>query len=162
MIRNINSSDAVDILKIYELGLETRNATFETRVPTWEEWDKKFFSHSRLAYLEKDNILGWAGLIPFSTRDIYRGVAEVNIYIHPVFAGKGIGSQLMKALITYSENENIWTLYSSVFPENIATIKLHTNHGFRLIGKREKIAKLDGVWRDTLIFERRSKHPDLN
>ena len=157
MIRNITSADAGEILKIYELGLQTRNATFETRVPTWEIWDKKHHSHSRLVFVENDKIIGWAALAPFSQREVYCGVAEVSIYIHPAHSGKGIGSQLMKELIKSSEENNIWTLFSSVFPENKATIKIHRNSGFKLLGRREKIARLDGIWRDTLIYERRSK-----
>ncbi|PTX42969.1 phosphinothricin acetyltransferase [Christiangramia gaetbulicola] len=157
MIRNIISTDAPEILNIYELGLETRNATFETRVPTWEEWDKKHHSHSRLVFFENDMIKGWAALAPFSMREVYRGVAELSIYIHPEHSGKGIGSQLMRGLIASSEKNLIWTLFSSVFPENEATVKLHTKFGFKLLGRREKIAQLDGIWRDTLIFERRSK-----
>lgn len=162
MIRNITSADASDILKIYELGLETRNATFETKVPVWDEWDKKFHKHSRLVFIENDLIKGWAALAPFSIREVYRGVAEVSIYIHPEYSGKGIGSQLMEQLIKSSEDHEIWTLFSSVFPENQATIQLHTKFGFKLLGRREKIARLDGVWRDTLIFERRSKRVGID
>lgn len=162
MIRNITSSDAIDILKIYELGLETRNATFETRVPTWEEWNRKFHTHSRLAYIKNHHIIGWAGITPFSVREVYKGVAEVSIYIHPNYNGKGIGSKLMQALIISSEKNGIWTLFSSVFPENKATIKLHLKFGFELLGRRKKIAQLDGIWRDTLIFERRSKIAGIN
>ena len=161
MIRKIKSTDARDILEIYRLGLEGRNATFETAVPPWEEWEKKFHKHSRLAIVKDKKFTGWAALSPFSNREVYRGVAEVSIYVHPEFSGRGIGTILMQALIDSSEKEGIWTLFSSVFPENIATIKLHQKSGFRLMGKREKIARLDGIWRDTLIFERRSKNVGL-
>ncbi|MDR5590366.1 N-acetyltransferase family protein [Christiangramia sp. SM2212] len=157
MIRRITSADAKDILKIYALGLETRNATFETKVPSWETWDQKFHKHSRIVFADNGEIQGWAGITPFSNREVYKGVAEVSIYVHPDYIGKGIGSQLMKKLIKSSEENGIWTLFSSVFPENEATIKLHTRNNFKLLGRREKIAKLDGNWRDTLIFERRSK-----
>lgn len=161
MIRAIKSSDARDILEIYKYGLDGRNATFETKVPDWDEWENKFHEHSRLAFTENERVIGWAGITPFSKREVYKGVAEVSIYIHPDFSGKGIGSQLMEALIASSEKHGIWTLFSSVFPENKATISLHMKFGFRLMGRREKIAKLDGVWRDTLIFERRSKNVGL-
>lgn len=157
MIRKIKSSDAREILEIYKYGLEGRNATFETKVPDWDEWENKFHKHSRLAFTENDQIIGWAGITPFSKREVYKGVAEVSIYIHPEYSGKGVGSQLMDALVASSEEHGIWTLFSSVFPENKATINLHMKFGFRLMGRREKIAKLDGLWRDTLIFERRSK-----
>ncbi|MGA8853075.1 MAG: N-acetyltransferase family protein [Christiangramia sp.] len=157
MIRNVKASDAQDILKIYGLGLKTRNATFETTLPSWLDWDKKFHQHSRLVYIKDDQLIGWAGITPFSAREVYKGVAEVSIYIHPDYNGKGIGSELMQALIISSEENGIWTLFSSVFPENEATIKLHLKFEFELLGRRKKIAQLDGIWRDTLIFERRSK-----
>lgn len=156
MIRKIESKDAEAILAIYQLGLDTRNATFETRVPDWEFWDSKFYLHSRFAYLQDDRVLGWAAISPYSTREVYKGVAEVSIYVHPDSAGKGIGSALMGELIKSSEENGIWTLFSSVFPENTATIRLHEKFGFRLLGRRNKIALLDGIWRDTLIYERRS------
>ncbi|MCH4823223.1 GNAT family N-acetyltransferase [Gramella lutea] len=162
MIRELTANDASAILNIYRLGLETRNATFETRVPTWEEWNKKFHRHSRLVFTEENTIKGWAGLTPFSTREVYKGVAEVSIYVHPSFHGEGIATRLLKALIPSSEEHNTWTLFSSVFPENNATIKLHENLGFKLLGRREKIAKLEGVWRDTLIFERRSQRVGID
>ncbi len=162
MIRAITSTDATEILHIYDLGLQTRNATFEVKVPTWKEWDNKHHLHSRLALVEEDQILGWAALAPFSKREVYNGVAEVSIYIHPAHSGKGIGSKLMQELIRSSEENKIWTLFSSVFPENQATIRLHTKFGFNLLGRREKIAQLDGIWRDTLIFERRSKIVGIN
>ncbi|MUP45584.1 N-acetyltransferase family protein [Gramella sp. BOM4] len=157
MIRFIKDENAAQVLEIYGFGLQTRHATFETRVPEWKEWNEKFHTHSRLGYFENDQLHGWAAITPFSKREVYRGVAEVSIYIHPKHSGKGIGSALMAALISSSEENGIWTLFSSVFPENEATIRLHQKHGFRLLGRREKIAKLDGIWRDTLIFERRSK-----
>ncbi len=156
MIRNIIAEDAADILRIYGLGLETRNASFETQVPTWNKWDQKYLEHSRFIIEENDQIVGWASLSRVSEREVYKGVAEVSIYIDPEFHGKSLGARLMKRLIESSEENGIWTLYSSVFPENIATIKLHENFGFRKLGRRDRIAKLDGIWRDTLIFERRS------
>ena len=162
MIRPITSTDSKEVLEIYEYGLEGRNATFETRVPTWEEWNNKFHSHSRLAFIKDHKVVGWAGITPFSSREVYRGVAEVSIYVHPDHSGKGIGHRLMEALIQSSEKNGIWTLFSSVFPENQATISLHIKSGFRLMGRRERIAKLDGIWRDTLIFERRSKKAGIN
>ncbi|GAA4324075.1 GNAT family N-acetyltransferase [Pontixanthobacter gangjinensis] len=156
MIRPITSGDGREILEIYQLGLEGRNATFETQVPNWKDWQEKFHEHSRLAYIENEKLIGWAAITPFSKREVYQGVAELSIYVHPEHSGKGIGSQLMEALIASSEDNGIWTLFSSVFPENKATIRLHQKFGFRLMGRRERIARLDGIWRDTLIFERRS------
>ena len=153
----MTSEDATKVLEIYGLGLAARNATFETEIPSWNDWNLKHHQHSRFVYVHQEIILGWVALSPVSNRKVYAGVTEVSIYIHPNAQGKGIGSQLMEKVIDNSEKNGIWTLFSSVFPENIATIKLHEKFGFRIIGKREKIAQLDGIWRDTILLERRSK-----
>ena len=157
MIREMNDQDSSRVLEIYQMGLDTRNATFETVVPTWGEWDVKHLKHSRFVYIENEAILGWIALSPVSKRAVYEGVVEVSIYIDTEILGKGIGSALMDKMIASSEKHEIWTLFSSVFPENKATLKLHTKFGFRTIGIREKIAKLDGKWRDTILLERRSR-----
>jgi len=101
-------------------------------------------------------LLGWAALAPVSARDCYRGVAEISIYVDTDHLGQGIGARLMAQAVAESETQEIWTLYSSIFPENRATLKLHLNNGFRQVGIRERIARRDGRWRDTLILERRS------
>jgi phosphinothricin acetyltransferase len=155
MIREMQQADSFRVLEIYSMGLETRNATFETTLPSWKEWDSKHLSHSRLVF-EEDNVEGWAALTPFSARKVYQGVAEVSIYVANGFRGKKIGSALMDQIIISSEFNGIWTLVSSVFPENEATLRLHEKFGFRIIGKRERIARLDGKWRDTILLERRS------
>jgi len=150
-----------DVALIYKEGIETYNATFRKTVPTWESWSAKCHKHSRFVVIDNDfEVLGWCVLTPVSDRYEYRGVAEVSVYIKLSSAGKGIGSMLMQKLIESSEENNIWSLYSSMFPENIGSIKLHEKYGFRKIGYREKIAELNGVWRDTVIYERRSK--DVN
>ena len=156
MIREMQQADSFRVLEIYRMGLETRNATFETTVPSWKEWDSKHLSHSRLVFTENEKVEGWAALTPFSVREVYRGVAEVSIYVANGFRGKKIGSALMDQIIISSELNGIWTLVSSVFPENQATLRLHEKSGFRIIGRRERIAKLDGKWRDTILLERRS------
>jgi len=150
-------SDSARVLDIYRMGLETRNSTFETIVPSWTEWDARHHSHSRFVDIENENITGWIALSPFSSRQVYKGVAEVSIYVDPLYQRRKIGSQLMKQVIDSSEKNGLWTLFSSVFPENEATLKLHQKFGFRIIGSREKIAMLDGKWRDTILLERRSK-----
>jgi len=155
MIREMLQDDSDRVLEIYRMGLDTRNATFETTVPSWHEWDSKHLIHSRFVSEENGTIVGWAALTPFSAREVYRGVAEVSIYVSTDFRRKKIGSGLMKQIIESSESNGIWTLFSSVFPENEATLKLHLKFGFRIIGKREKIARLDGKWRDTILLERR-------
>ena len=156
MVREMHQSDSQEVLEIYRMGLETRNATFETKVPSWHEWDYKHLPHSRFVSEENGIVTGWAALTPFSTREVYRGVAEVSIYVASALRGKKIGSALMDQIIISSELNGIWTLFSSVFPENEATLKLHAKFGFRVIGKRERIAQLDGKWRDTILLERRS------
>ncbi len=156
MIRQITSEDSERIIDIYQMGIETRNATFETQVPSWAEWDSRHLSHSRFVYIEGGVVQGWVALSPVSSRSAYRGVAEISIYIDTAAQGKGIGSLLMNKVIASSEEHGIWTLFSSVFPENTATLKLHEKFNFRVIGKREKIAQLDGKWRDTILLERRS------
>jgi phosphinothricin acetyltransferase len=152
----MSQTDSARVLEIYKMGLETRNATFETIVPSWQEWDLKHLPHSRFVSEEKGFVTGWVALTPFSGREVYRGVAEVSIYMADGFRGKNIGTDLMEKVIISSEENGIWTLVSSVFPENEATLKLHAKFGFRVIGKREKIAKLEGRWRDTILLERRT------
>jgi L-amino acid N-acyltransferase YncA len=157
MIREMTQQDSTRVLEIYKMGLDTRNATFETNVPSWADWDEKHLKHSRFVYIEYEKVLGWIALSPVSARKVYAGVVEVSVYIDASSLGKGIGSKLMKQVIISSEKQGIWTLCSSVFPENKATLKLHKKFGFRIIGTREKIAQLDGKWRDTVLLERRSK-----
>ena len=156
MIRPATQNDAARILEIYRLGVETRNATFETVVPAWEEWDSRHHPFCRYVCEEKGRVIGWGAISPVSKRECYRGVAEISIYVDTAHMGKGIGSQLLQKLIDATEKRGIWTLYSSIFPENVATHKLHLRYGFREVGYREKIAQLDGKWRNTLILERRS------
>jgi phosphinothricin acetyltransferase len=156
MVRIMLQGDSESVLEIYRMGLETRNATFETIVPSWQEWDLRHLAHSRLVSEQDGIITGWAALSPYSAREVYKGVAEVSIYVATASQGRKIGSGLMERLISSSESNGIWTLFSSVFPENEATLRLHKKFGFREIGRRERIAKLDGVWRDTILLERRS------
>jgi L-amino acid N-acyltransferase YncA len=156
-IRHFKSQDWKRVSEIYHQGLLTRIATFETEVPDYDVWIKKFNSNQLWVAQLNNNIVGWAGLQPVSARKVYEGVTEVTIYIHKDFSWKGIGSALMKHLVYESEKAGIWTLHASIFPENAASIKLHLNNGFREIGYREKIAQLDGKWRNTVLFERRSK-----
>lgn len=160
MIREMQTEDSTAVLDIYKMGIETRNATFETEVPSWQQWDNSHVHHSRFVFLDKGKVMGWSALSPISERCVYRGVAEISIYVDTRFSGKGIGSKLLERTIASSEENEIWSLYSSVFPENKATLRLHEKFGFRVIGYREKIAQLDGKWRDTLLLERRSNKPE--
>jgi len=152
----MNDGDSQVVLEIYNKGLASRNATFETRVPTWQDWDRSHHKFCRFVYAHCGSAVGWVALSPISTRSCYSGVAEISIYVDPDYAGRGIGHELMAQAIKESENNGIWTLHASIFPENKATLQLHLKHGFRQVGIRERIAKLDGHWRNTLILERRS------
>ena len=156
MIRNLEESDAIAVLDIYQQGLDTGEASFESSAPDWDSWDKKYHRFGRLLAQQNNQIQGWAALAPVSLRDCYRGVAEVSVYVAGNHLGRGIGNNLMAALVEASEENGIWSLYSSIFPENEATLRLHLRHGFRQVGVRERIAQQHGRWRDTMILERRS------
>lgn len=156
-IRAFLETDWREVSEIYHQGLLSRNATFETQVPEYNLWITKFRSNLLWVAVEGKRVVGWAGLQSVSARTVYKGVMEVTIYVHQEFGGKGIGTQLMQYMVTESERVGIWTLHSSIFPENTASIQLHLRHGFREIGYRERIAQLDGVWRNTVLLERRSK-----
>ncbi|MGG9961927.1 GNAT family N-acetyltransferase [Ferruginibacter sp. SUN106] len=144
------------VKKIYEEGIATGNATFQTTAPEWEEWDASHVKNSRLIANENNKVLGWAALTAVSGRCVYAGVAEVSVYVADAARGKGIGKKLLQALIEESEKNNFWTLQAGIFPENISSIKIHEDCGFRIIGRREKIGKMENSWRDTLLLERRS------
>ena len=142
---------------IYEAGLATGNASFQTSAPGWEEWDKAHLAHSRLVALDGDTVTGWAALTPVSSRCVYAGVAEVSVYIDASHRGQGVGKALLEALVTASEANGIWTLQAGIFPENKASIRLHEGAGFRHVGVREKIGQMGDRWRDTVLLERRSE-----
>jgi len=162
-IKNIEQEDWVVVANIYQMGIETGNATFEIEIPTWQEWNNAHLQSCRLAALTENNLVGWAALSAVSDRCVYGGVAEVSVYVEPEYNGKGIGTKLLQELIDQSEKEGIWTLQSGIFPENSASIKLHNKLGFREIGFREKIGKMNnGIWRDNIILERRSKIVGIN
>lgn len=156
IIKPLEESHQKEILEIYKSGIETKNATFNTTVPTWEAWNNGHLSHSRFVIESMEKIAGWIALSPVSSRCDYSGVAEVSVYLHPDFGGLGYASELMRILIDESAKNGIWTLQSSVFAENLASVKLHEKFGFRKVGYREKISKMDGIWRDTILYERRN------
>ena len=145
-----------DVRKIYEQGIATGQATFQQSAPGFDDWNKDHLHHSRLVAIENGQVAGWAALTAVSGRCVYAGVAEVSVYVSTLYRGKGIGTILLQSLITSSEKNNIWTLQAGIFPENSASIKIHEANGFRLVGKRERIGQMSGIWRDTLLFERRS------
>jgi phosphinothricin acetyltransferase len=141
---------------IYEQGIATGQAAFQNDSPEWDEWNASHLTHSRLVAIQDDAVIGWAALTPVSGRCVYAGVAEVSVYIAPGHRGQKIGQTLLQALIDSSELHNLWTLQSSIFPENRASVHIHDKCGFRLVGIREKIGQQNGVWRNTVILERRS------
>lgn len=145
------------VLRIYAEGLESGNATFNTVVPTWEEWNNSHHAHTRFVATENNKVRGWVALSPVSSRQCYNGVAEFSIYMAATHRGKGIANLLMQKMIDESEANGIWTLYSATFEKNISSIALQKKFGFRLIGYRERIAQLQGVWHNTVMLERRSK-----
>ena len=146
---------------IYQEGINTGNATFETTAPEWELWDKGHLQHCRIVAIDNNKVLGWAALSPVSNRSVYAGVAEVSLYIAAEARGKGLGKQLLQKLIEESEVNNLWTLQAGIFPENEVSVRIHEACGFRIVGRRERVGKRDGIWRDTLFLERRSKKVGL-
>ena len=153
----LNKTHWQQVEEIYLQGIAKGNATFETESPGWEKWDATHLESSRFVSLEGNIITGFAALSPVSTRHVYRGVAEVMIYIHEDYRGKGIGKKLLSYLINKSEELGMWTLNAGIFPENTASIELHKNLGFREVGFRERIGEMNGAWRNTILLERRSK-----
>jgi len=148
------------VREIYLAGIAGGDATFETSAPSWEDWDAAHHRFARLVLSTDAGIKGWAALSRVSTRQAYSGVAEVSVYVAPNCQGQGHGATLLGALISESEKNAIWTLQASIFPENLASLALHRAAGFREVGRRERIAKLKGVWRNTVLMERRSLRVD--
>jgi phosphinothricin acetyltransferase len=154
--RRTIDEDWDQIKSIYLEGISTGNATFQKEAPPKEQWFSGHVSECSIVCIKEDNIVGWAALSKISSRAVYSGVAEVSIYIKQSERGKGIGDFLMKELIEVSENNGFWTLQAGIFPENIPSLKLHFKHGFREVGRREKIWKMNDKWRDVMFLERRS------
>ncbi len=158
------------VREIYREGMATGNATFETQLPEWEQWDVSHRRTCRLVALEplddhvadllisgqKISVLGWAALSPISARRVYAGVAEVSVYVAATSRGRGVGKSLLQALVQESEVNGIWTLQAGIFPENAASIALHKSCGFRQVGVRRRIGQLGETWKDVLLLERRS------
>jgi phosphinothricin acetyltransferase len=159
VIDKMRDSDWEQVREIYLEGIRSGHSTFETEAPPWERWNETHLPFARLVMRAGERVNGWAALSPVSKRQVYRGVAELTVYVAESARGQGIGRALLEALIEESERNGIWTLQASIFPENLASIKLHRRCGFREVGRRERIAMLHGVWRDTLLFERRQALP---
>jgi L-amino acid N-acyltransferase YncA len=142
---------------IFEAGIATGNATFETTVPDWPAWDATHLAEHRLVARDDDGqVIGWVALAPVSDRCAYAGVAEDSIYVAPDVQGRGVGRALLAAVIASAEQAGIWTVQTGIFPENRASVRLHEACGFRVVGVRERLGRLQGRWRDVLLMERRS------
>jgi phosphinothricin acetyltransferase len=152
----MQSADWEQVRAIYLEGIATGQATFETEAPTWEQWDAAHHPFARLVARGGNRVLGWAALSPVSSRRCYAGVAEASVYVAAEWRDGSVGRQLLEALIRESERQGIWTLQGATFPENEASLRLQQRCGFRKVGRRVRIAQLHGVWRDTIITERRS------
>jgi phosphinothricin acetyltransferase len=156
-IRDLRPDHWLEVASIYAEGIATGNATFERQVPPWEEWDRDHLVEHRFVAEENGEVLGWIALAPVSSRHCYRGVAEVSAYVGETDRGHGVGTALLRRVIASSEAAGIWTLETGVFPENEPSLGLLKRHGFREVGVRERIGQLDGVWRDVVLLERRSR-----
>jgi len=156
IIDQMKASDWEQVRAIYLEGIRSGHSTFETDAPSWETWDAGHLQFARLVMRDGETVVGWSALSPVSKRHVYRGVAEVTVYVSESAREKGVGRTLLEALIDEAEKNGIWTLQASIFPENTASVQLHLRCGFREVGRRERIAMLNGVWRDTLLFERRA------
>jgi L-amino acid N-acyltransferase YncA len=155
-IRSLVESDWPTVAAIFEEGIATGDATFETEPPSWDAWDAAH-SDIRLVAESDDGVVGWAALSGYSDRCCYRGVSEVSVYVADALRGRGVGRALLDAVISRSEAAGIWTLQAGIFPENKPSLRLHLGSGFRLVGVRERLGELGGVWRDVLLLERRSE-----
>ena len=153
----LTADDWPAVSAIYAEGIDTRTATFETTVPSWQEWACAHMGRPTVVARMESEVVGWAACAPVSKREVYAGVAEESVYVKRGHRGRGVGHALLAELIARAESEGIWTLQAGVFPENLASLRLHVSCGFRVVGIRERIGKLDGVWRDVVLLERRSK-----
>lgn len=156
-VQQMERSDMGEVIRIYEEGIAGGNATFETSAPDEGEWDKIHLAGCRLVARAGGEVIGWAAISPVSGRCVYSGVAEVSIYVASRARGKGVGKALLMKLAEESEKAGIWTLEASMFPENKASISLHKSCGFREVGYKEKLGSLNGIWRDVILLERRSR-----
>jgi L-amino acid N-acyltransferase YncA len=152
----LEPADWPQVRAIYLEGIATGQATFETEAPSWEQWNASHLPQGRLAVRSLDHLMGWAALSPVSRRACYSGVAEVSVYVASAYRSQGVGKALLQALVAASEHHGIWTLQGATFAENTASLRLQTSCGFRIVGRRERIGQLHGVWRSTILTERRS------
>ena len=157
LIRSLSPADWPAVRHIYAEGIATNNATFEQTAPDWDGWDAGKLAHPRLVAELEGAVVGWAALSPTSKRHVYRGVTEVSVYVAAAARGQGVGRALLAGLVEQSEAAGIWTLQAGIFPENAASVHLHEQAGFHIVGRRERIGQMHCVWRDVLLMERRSR-----
>jgi L-amino acid N-acyltransferase YncA len=155
-IRDLRPGDWPEVAAIFQAGIATGNATFETEVPSWSAWDPEHLAEHRLVAVDEGRVVGWAALSAVSDRCCYAGVAEVSVYVAPEAQGRGVGRALLERLVADSEAAGIWTVQAGIFPENEASVALHLACGFRVVGTRERLGQMSGTWRDVLFLERRS------
>lgn len=158
VIDEMKEADWPAVRTIHQEGIATGQASFEKEVPGRARWDREHLGRCRLVARRGGEIVGWAALRPASNKEFYGGVAEESVYVSAAQRGKGVGRKLLRALIEASEREGIWTLEALIFPENRASVALHRSLGFRRVGLRERLGRMDGVWRDVILMERRSQH----
>lgn len=151
------AGDGEAVLRVYGEGIETGHATFETAAPDWDSFDRSHLATCRFVADADGTVVGWAALSPVSSRCVYSGVAEVSVYVARAARGQGVGEALLTEVVAASEREGIWTLQAGVFPENEASLRLHQKAGFRILGVQERVGCMQGVWRDVVLLERRSK-----
>jgi L-amino acid N-acyltransferase YncA len=154
-VRAMTAEDWPAVRRIYEEGIATGLATFETSSPEWRGWDASHLPGCRLVATLDGQVAGWAALSPVSERCVYAGVAEVSVYVAESKRGRGVGRALLEALVAASERQGLWTLQAGMFPENMGSVALHERCGFRVVGRRERLGQLHGTWRDVLLLERR-------
>lgn len=145
-----------EVARIYADGIATGNATFETEVPSWRQWDCAHLAEHRFVALRNDTVVGWVAVSSVSDRCVYGGVVESSVYVDEGVRGQGVGRLLLERLIASTEQARIWTIQTGIFPENVPSVRLHERVGFEVVGRRRRLGKLRGVWRDVLLVERRS------
>jgi L-amino acid N-acyltransferase YncA len=155
-VRELTKEDWPAVKAIYEQGIAGGNATFESKAPSWDDWDRTHLERHRLVALQDGEVVGWAALAPVSERCVYAGVAEDSVYVADSAHGRGVGRVLLENLVARAEGDGIWTIQAGIFPENEVSIELHRRCGFRVVGVRERLGSLRGVWRDVVLMERRS------
>jgi L-amino acid N-acyltransferase YncA len=144
------------VARIYADGIATGNATFETEVPGWEAWDRSHLAEHRFVAVHEGRVVGWVAVSPVSDRCVYGGVVENSVYVDESARGRGVGRRLLEALVESTETAGVWTIQTGIFPENDASIRVHERVGFEVVGRRKRLGKLHGAWRDVLLLERRS------